>query len=38
MFEADFQHAVPIDSEALEQKPFWWRAGVQLTRLAAPVL
>jgi len=38
MFEADFQHAVPIDPEALEQKPLWWRAGVQLSRLAAPVL
>ena len=38
MFEADFRHAVPIDPEALEQKPLWWRAGVQLSRLAAPVL
>ncbi len=38
MFEADFRHAVPIDPEVLEQKPLWWRAGVQLSRLAAPVL
>ena len=38
MFEADFSHAVPIDPETLEQKPLWWRAGVQLSRLAAPVL
>ena len=36
MLEADFRHAVPIDPEALEQKPLWWRAGVQLSRLAAP--
>ena len=28
----------PIDPEALEEKPLWWRAGVQLSRLAAPVL
>lgn len=38
MFEADFRHAVPIDRKALEQKPIWWRVGVQLSRLAAPVL
>ena len=38
MFEADFRHSEPIDPEALEEKPLWWRAGVQLSRLAAPVL
>ncbi len=38
MFEADFDHAVPIQPEALDQKPLWWRAAVQLSRLAAPVL
>jgi cardiolipin synthase len=38
MFEADFRHTEPIDPQALEEKPLWWRAGVQLSRLAAPVL
>ena len=38
MFEQDFRHAEPIDPDALEQKPLWWRASVQLSRLAAPVL
>ena len=38
MFEQDFAHAGPIDPEALEEKPFWWRLGVNLSRLAAPVL
>ncbi len=35
-FEADFQQALPIDAEALEQKPIWRRAGTQFSRLAAP--
>ena len=38
MFEADFRHAVPIDPADLEKKSFWWRLGVSLSRLAAPVL
>ena len=38
MFEQDFAHAVPIDANALEKKPFWWRLAVNLSRLAAPVL
>lgn len=38
MFEQDFAHAVLIDPDALEKKPFWWRFGVNLSRLAAPVL
>jgi cardiolipin synthase len=38
MLEEDFAHSVPIDAAALEQKPFWWRLGVNLARLAAPVL
>ena len=38
MFEADFAHAEPIDPGALDQEPFWWRLGVNLSRLAAPVL
>jgi cardiolipin synthase len=38
MFEQDFAHAAPIDADALEKKPFWWRLAVNLSRLAAPVL
>ena len=38
MFEQDFAHAEPIDPDALEDKPFWWHLGVNLSRLAAPVL
>jgi|GEM_PF-4111805 len=38
MFETDFAHADPIDPESLENRPFWWRVGVSLSRLAAPVL
>jgi cardiolipin synthase len=38
MLEQDFAHAVPIDPESLDQKPFWWHLGVNLSRLAAPVL
>jgi len=38
MFERDFAHAEPIDPESLETRPFWWRLGVNLARLASPVL
>jgi len=38
MFEADFEHAVPIDPAEFKEKSFWWRLGVSLSRLAAPVL
>ena len=38
MFEADFAHAEPIDPESLKERPLWWRIGVKLSRLAAPVL
>ncbi len=38
MFLADFEHAETIDPDALQEKPIWWRAAVQLARLAAPVL
>jgi len=38
MFEADFAHADPIDPESFEHRPLWWRIGVKLSRLAAPVL
>ena len=38
MFEADFAHSTIIDPDTLDQKSFWWRLGVSLSRLAAPVL
>jgi cardiolipin synthase len=38
MFLADFEHAEVIDPDTLEEKPLWWKAAVQLSRLAAPVL
>jgi cardiolipin synthase len=38
MFENDFAHAELIDPVAFDRKPFWWRFGVNLSRLASPVL
>ncbi len=38
MFEQDFAHAEPVDPAAFLDKPFWWRFGVNLSRLAGPVL
>jgi cardiolipin synthase len=38
MFEEDFAHAKPIDPLEFDRKPFWWRFGVNLSRLASPVL
>jgi len=38
MFENDFAHGEFIDPAAFDRKPFWWRLGVELSRLAAPVL
>ena len=38
MFEQDFAHAETIDPNDFEKKSFWWRFGVNLSRLAAPVL
>jgi hypothetical protein len=38
MFERDFAHAEVIDPAELDKKPFWWRLGVQVSRLSAPVL
>jgi cardiolipin synthase len=38
MFEDDFAHAEPIDPLEFDRKPFWWRFGVNLSRLASPVL
>ena len=38
MFERDFAHAEILDPDAWDEKSIWWRMGVQLSRLAAPVL
>jgi cardiolipin synthase len=38
MLEQDFAHAEPIDPASFRERPFWWRLGVRLSRLAAPVL
>ncbi len=38
MFEADFAHANLIEPESFDEQPLWWRVGVKLSRLAAPVL
>ena len=38
MFEADFSHSEIIDPDTFDDKSLWWRIGVQLSRLAAPVL
>jgi cardiolipin synthase len=38
MFEDDFAHAQAIDPAEFDRKPFWWRLGVNLSRLASPVL
>ena len=38
MLEADFAQAAPIDPDSFEDRSIWWRIGVRLSRLAAPVL
>jgi cardiolipin synthase len=38
MLERDFEHSVEIDPSTLDEKPLYWRLGVALSRLAAPVL
>ena len=38
MLEADFASSERIDEALMEKRPFWWRLGVNLARLAAPVL
>ena len=38
MFEDDFAHSVELDPNTFSEKPIWWRLGVALSRLAAPVL
>ena len=38
MFERDFANSVIIDPASIDEKPLYWRLGVALSRLAAPVL
>jgi cardiolipin synthase len=38
MFTSDFAHSTELDPAEYDEKPFWWRLGVSLSRLAAPVL
>jgi cardiolipin synthase len=38
MFEHDFAQSEEIDPSTFADRPFWWRLGVSLSRLAAPVL
>ena len=38
MLERDFEHSVVIDPATFETKPLYWRLGVALSRLAAPIL
>ena len=38
MFERDFEHSVVIDPDTFDEEPLYWRLGVALSRLAAPVL
>jgi cardiolipin synthase len=38
MLERDFAHSVEIDPKSFSERSFWWRLGVDLSRLAAPVL
>jgi len=38
MFEEDFRHCPPIDPAAFADRPWYWRLGVNLSRLLAPLL
>jgi len=38
MFEQDFAHAEILEPSRFDEQPFLWRFGVNLSRLAAPVL
>jgi len=38
MFEADFAQSEIIDPDSFKDRSLWWRVGVKLSRLAAPVL
>jgi cardiolipin synthase len=37
MLEADLARSVPLDPEILRQKPFYFRLGVRIARLMAPI-
>lgn len=37
MLEADLAHSKLIGSDALAEKPFWFRLGVRLARMLAPI-
>lgn len=38
MFESTFANSEIMDPETFAEKPIWWRFGVNLSRLASPVL
>jgi len=38
MLEADFANSAPTGPEALSERPFWFRLGVRLSRMLAPIL
>jgi cardiolipin synthase len=38
MLERDFRHSVMLDPASFDEKPLYWRLGVAVSRLAAPVL
>jgi cardiolipin synthase len=38
MFLDDFERCEPIDPTTFEDKPFYWRFGVEASRLLAPIL
>lgn len=38
MLEADFAQAKILDPQEFDRQSLWWRAGVQFSRLAAPLL
>lgn len=38
MFEDDFAHSIEIDPNEFDKQPFWWRLGVNISRLGSPVL
>ncbi|RKF15940.1 cardiolipin synthase [Alginatibacterium sediminis] len=38
MFEDDFAHSIELNPSDFDEKPFYWWFGVNLSRLASPVL
>ncbi|MGW8370501.1 MAG: cardiolipin synthase [Gammaproteobacteria bacterium] len=38
MFENDFAQSTPLDLASLDDKGFWWRLGVSVSRLFSPIL